>query len=354
VARTVQGFGAGAIPAAAYVSIGRGYPERLRPRMFAILSTAWVVPGLIGPAAAGLVADRLGWRWVFLGLLPLVVAAGALTLPAVAAIAAPLDPSSSAIPVLDAVRVAAGAGLALAGFTVASPLPSIGLIIGGGVIALPSLIRLLPRGTLRGRQGLAAAVGVRGVLTFAFFGADAYVPLTLTSIRGATATTAGLTLTCSTLFWTAGSWVQERMVIRSGARRLIRGGLAFIVVGIALVALLLWPTAPTLVGPVAWSIAGFGIGLAYAPLTLTVLHEASAGQEGRASAGLQLADVLGTALGTGVCGAAVAFGHHRGWDPRSGLAAAFGIAFAAGVFGLALARRVPRSFDPTAAAEGAR
>jgi MFS family permease len=130
-------------------------------------------------------------------------------------------------------------------------------------------------------------------------------------------------------------------VVRSGARRLIRSGLALIAVGIALVALLLWPAAPLLVAPVAWGISGFGIGLAYAPLTLTVLHEAADGQEGRASAGLQLADVLGTALGTGVCGAAVALGHHRGWDPRGGLAAAFAIAFAAGIGGLVLARRVP-------------
>ena len=39
----------GAIPAVAYVAIGRALPEPLRPRMFATLSTAWVLPGLIGP-----------------------------------------------------------------------------------------------------------------------------------------------------------------------------------------------------------------------------------------------------------------------------------------------------------------
>ena len=68
--RVVQGFGAGAVPAAAYVAIGRAYPERLRPRMFATLSTAWVIPGLVGPAVAAQVASHIGWRWVFLGLLP--------------------------------------------------------------------------------------------------------------------------------------------------------------------------------------------------------------------------------------------------------------------------------------------
>src|SRR5438094_724894 len=58
-ARVIQGFGAGAIPAVAYVSIGRALPEALRPRMFATLSTAWVVPGVIGPSLAGIVAESL-------------------------------------------------------------------------------------------------------------------------------------------------------------------------------------------------------------------------------------------------------------------------------------------------------
>ncbi len=84
--RVVQGFGAGSVPAAAYVAIGRAYPERLRPRMFATLSTAWVVPGLVGPALAAQVASHVGWRWVFLGLLPLVAVSCAVTVPSVAAV----------------------------------------------------------------------------------------------------------------------------------------------------------------------------------------------------------------------------------------------------------------------------
>src|SRR6201992_2801597 len=70
--RAVQGLGAGVVPAVAYVAISRGYPEGCRPRMFAVLSTAWVIPGLIGPAIAALVASAFGERGVFLGLLPLV------------------------------------------------------------------------------------------------------------------------------------------------------------------------------------------------------------------------------------------------------------------------------------------
>ena len=75
-ARARQGLGAGAIPALAYVAIGHAYPTELQARMFAVISTAWVLPAVVGPAISGAVADAVGWRWVFLGLLPLVVARG--------------------------------------------------------------------------------------------------------------------------------------------------------------------------------------------------------------------------------------------------------------------------------------
>ena len=67
VGRALQGLGAGAIPAVGYVAIGRALPERLRAEMFAVLSTAWVLPGLLAPGIAGAVAELFHWRLVFLG-----------------------------------------------------------------------------------------------------------------------------------------------------------------------------------------------------------------------------------------------------------------------------------------------
>src|SRR5437764_1179603 len=72
ISRGVQGLGAGIIASVVYVCVGRGYPEQLKPRMVAVLSSAWVIPGLIGPALAGLVADLLRWRLAFLGLVPVL------------------------------------------------------------------------------------------------------------------------------------------------------------------------------------------------------------------------------------------------------------------------------------------
>jgi predicted MFS family arabinose efflux permease len=188
---------------------------------------------------------------------------------------------------------------------------------------------------------------IRGVLTFCFFGADAYVPLTLTSVRGASPTVAGLALTVSTLAWVIGSWIQERRVSRWGPRRFIGAGFLLIAFAIAGLPTLLTHATPVVLGPVFWAIGGLGIGLAYAPISLTVLKEAPPGQEGRISAALTLTDVLGTALGTGICGAAVAFAQANGWARRAGLGLAFAIAFVVACVGVALSRRMPTAVEAT-------
>jgi MFS family permease len=80
--RAIQGFGSGAIGSVVYAAIARAYAPSARPRMIALVSSAWVVPGLVGPALAGLVADELGWRWVFLGIVAPLLVMGARRLPA--------------------------------------------------------------------------------------------------------------------------------------------------------------------------------------------------------------------------------------------------------------------------------
>jgi MFS family permease len=87
--------------------------------------------------------------------------------------------------------------------------------------------------------------------------------------------------------------------------------------------------------------AGFGIGLAYSPLSVTVLGLAEPGREGEASSSIQLADTLGIALGTGLGGAFVALGETQGWATSSALAIAFPITMAAAIGGIAAARRLP-------------
>ena len=304
-ARAIQGFGAGAIPAVAFLVIGRTYPDALRPRMFAILSTAWVGPGIAGPALAAFVADHIGWRSVFLGLLPLVIVAGSLALRELRSVPGNPDRAARGV-LLDALRVASGAGLALGGLQARDILLSPVLVAVGFVVGLPALWHLLPRGTFRAQGPLPAAILSRGILTFAFFAADVFVPLTVTTIRGESVLLSGLALTAGTVAWTTGAWIQERTVLRVGAAPLVRNGFLLIAVGIAGMGVVLADAVPAWLCIPIWSIAGLGIGMAYSSISLTVLRNAPSGNEGATAASMQLADVLGNALGTGIGAVAVA------------------------------------------------
>ena len=379
LARVVQGLGAGVVPAVAYAAIGRCYPAAVRPRMFAVMSTAWVVPALAGPALAGFVAHGFGWRWVFLGLVPLVGLAAAITMPALLRIGpisrrspederwtddaarppAALSGSPDDVPVgaktSDAVLVAVGAAFVIGGLT-ASEYPFLmPVLVGLGVlIGLPPFTRLVPKGTLRARAGLPADVLARGVLTFAFFGTDAFVPLAIQNVRNESVTYTGIVLTVSTLSWTAASWVQQHYVHRRGPRFFVRLGFAFIAFGIVGVAALLSPSVPVWTVAVTWSIGAAGMGLAYSPLALVMLDAAEPGREGAASAALQLSDQLGFALGTGVAGAAVALGEVVGWMESTSLWVAAGITGSVAIAGMVLTQRLPfrlREPDTPAAVE---
>jgi MFS family permease len=350
--RALQGIGAGAVPAVAYVAIGRSLPDRLRARMMAVLSTAWVVPGLVGPAISAAVASLVGWRWVFLGLLPLVAITGSLAMPALFRLgrqpsAESATKASDEHKLFDGAAVATGAAMILAGLTMVAgsgPLPlGAGLLLAGLAAIARSLRRLLPPGTFTARPGLPAVILCRGLLTFGFFGADAYVTLTIATVRHHTPALAGLAVTGATLSWTAGAWLQSRLNTRWTARQFVGRGVLIIAAGLAAMALVLLPAVPIAVGVAAWTVAGFGIGLSYAPISLAMLRAAPPGREGWASASLSLADVLGTALGIGAGGAAIAAASAHGWPLARGVGVAFAIA-AAGLAGLAVAsRRLPRT-----------
>lgn len=338
--RAVQGLGAGVVPAVAYVAISRAYPGAIQPRMFAVLSTAWVVPGLIGPAVAAAVADALGWRWVFLGLLPLVAAAAVLSSLALRTLPPPGPTGARRVPIAPVAGVVAGAGLALAALDAGSAaLTAPGILAGLAVLAV-SLRRLTPPGTLRARRGLPATILSRGLLTFFFYSGDAYVPYAVTTVRHQPTVVAGVVLTVGTITWTAGSWVQARTIHRVGPRRLIRAGELLALSALVAMGFVILPGVPVALAVAAWGWGGLGMGMAYAPLSITTLDRAPAGEEGRATSGLQLTDVLGQALGTGSAGALVAIGAAR-LGARAGVALAFGLGTVVGLVAVTVAARLP-------------
>jgi MFS family permease len=346
VGRAVQGFGSGALGSVVYAVIARAYPASATPRMIALTSSAWVVPGLVGPALAGVIADSIGWRWVFLGVVPPVLLMALILLPQLASLARGARSSeperSDARRAGDAVRLAVGSTFALSALTVGVPLLAVALAIVGLWLAIGALVHLLPPGTLRLAPGRPAAVAAVFGIAFAFFGTEAFLPLTVVQIRGGSVILGGIALSAAAVTWAAGSWLQARASDAGLRRPIVSAGAGLIAAGIAVISIVLVPGSPVLVATVGWTIGGLGMGLAYSMLTLLVLETSTPGEEGMSSAALQLMFTLGTAFGAGIGGAIVALAD-RGILPLAGAVAVVdAVMIAAAMLALAVSLRVPR------------
>ena len=346
VGRAVQGFGSGAIGSVVYAAIARAYPASATPRMIALVSSAWVVPGLIGPALAGAVSDAIGWRWVFLGIVAPVLLMGLAVYPQLARLGAAnrtvVPARSDTRRAIDALRLATGSTMLLAALSIGSVLPALALLVIGGWLAGGGLRHLLPPGSMRLARGRPSVVVTVFAVGFAFFGTEAFVPLTVVEVRGGSVTLGGIALSAAAVSWAAGSWLQARAAGIGIRRTLVSAGAALITVGIAITAAVLLPGAPVLVAAVGWAVAGLGMGLAYSMLALLMLETATPGEEGFSSAALQLMFTLGTAFGAGIGGAVVALAETGALELVPALGIVNAIMFVVAIFALLISLRVPR------------
>ncbi|WP_395295992.1 MFS transporter [Kitasatospora hibisci] len=303
--RAVQGLGGGLVIVALYVVVGRAYPERLRPSVFAAFSAAWVLPSIVGPVVSGAVTQHLGWRWVFLAVPVLILLPLAVMGPALrrseraqpAATGAAFDGRRTLL----AAMAAVGAGLLqYAG----QRLDLLGLLpaAAGAALLVPAVLGLLPAGTLRAGRGLPTVILLRGVAAGAFFAAEAFIPLMMVTQRGLSPTLAGLTLTSGGLSWALGSTLQGRPGAERYREAMIRGGFVLTAVAIAGAALVLVPAVPAWVAAVAWGVGGIGMGLAVASISVLMLRLSAPEDAGANSASLQMSDALGNVLLVGLAG----------------------------------------------------
>jgi MFS family permease len=293
--RAVQGFGSGLASVPLYVIVARVYPEESRPKIFAAMAGAWVVPSLVGPSVGGLVAQHLGWRWVFLGIVPLVVPAALTLAPTLRGLR-----TRGTMPrgrMLAAVALSVGAATLLWGIDHRS------VVALAGLAALAYGVRtLMPRGLVRLRRGLPTAVAMRGLLLGAMAGTEAFIPLALTTKYGFSPATAGIVLTAGALGWSAGSWWQGRFPGASRVRFAVAGA-SLHAAGVAAVAVS-FHVSGRLTLP-AWIVAGAGIGLAFPALSVQVLRLSSGSAQGTNSSAMQISDTLGSSLAVGMAGALV-------------------------------------------------
>ncbi len=307
--RLVQGLGGGALTVSLYVVVARVYPAVLHPGIFAAFSAAWVVPSLVGPFAAGIVAEALSWHWVFLGVVGLVVPALVMIVPvlrgmdppAVQAAPPPWSVGRIAWAVLAALAVL---GLNLSADVTIAGLPAAPALLAAAavVIALVAVRPLVPRGTLLARRGLPSVILTRGLAGAAFFGAEVYLPYLLIEQYAFPPTFAGLALTIGAVAWAGAAAVQGRLGTRLPHRTAVRIGAALVLLAIVLTlatAALHWPAAVAIIG---WTFAGAGMGLLYPRLSVMTLALSTKENEGFNSSAMSIADSLGGALALATTG----------------------------------------------------
>ncbi len=302
--RVLQGVGGGAITVAIYVLIARAYPGHLHAKIFALFATAWVLPALIGPWLAGLIAVHLGWRWVFLGVMVLVVLAFAAVIPALNKLPrennSQLGPVSSKRLLLAALTASAVIAMNLLGNT--GTAWSLAALLAALAAALIAIRPLLPQGTFIARRGLPATVITRTLTTAAFFGVEVYLPYLLREDYQLAPDRAGLVLTASAICWSVGSWLQGKLGDRlPNSLSITLGAVAgTIAIATALGTALFHP--PVLVLICGWALGGLGMGMIFPRQNVNMLALSSEREQGFNSSAMTLADSLGTAGSTALGG----------------------------------------------------
>lgn len=352
VGRFLDGVAAGMIAVAINTAIAHAYPDRLRARALALMSTCWIIPSLTGPPLAGLVADWWSWRVVFYGLAALTV------IPSLAVVfllrsrswqAAPADLASEAsadrVPrpaLLVAAAVSVGAALgqyAVSGWDVRH------LLCGVAGVALLVVFapRLLPPGTWRAARGLPAAVLLRGLTSGAYFTLEAFVPLLLDTARRVPPVQTGLAFTGAAIAWAGASWLQGRLQGRVSRHRMITAGSLVMGVAVVIAAAGTLPGTPALTAAGAMVLAAIGMGMVAPSLTLLSLTHSPPGRQGYASSAMQTSQNLGQMAVMGVSSAVFNLFLGIGSADLAGYAAAFGLLLVPSVLAAALAARARSS-----------
>ncbi|MER7769529.1 MFS transporter [Kitasatospora sp. NPDC096140] len=354
--RVLQGCGAALLGPNALSTLTTAIEDPVRrARAIGFWAAIFGLAAAVGPLVGGSLIDALGWRWIFLVNLPVVVLAlaASVRVPETRAGAPrPFDPVGLA---LGAVAVFGVTELLIhgahAGFGGVTPLVCGALAVGGGVafvaVEKERAHPVFPLALLRRPTFTAATVSA--VLAFAILAGFLFVSSVYwQQQRHASALETGLALLPATLMIAVVSPLSGRLLLVVGARRLLVGSGLLLALGAGLLALAAGGDGylPYAAG---YLVLGLGFGLVNPPITNTAVTGLPAQQAGVASALASTSRQLGSTLGVAVL-ASVAAGPHL--DQRRAWLIALGLGLAVAAIN-ALAGR-PRRRVEAAATPGAK
>ena len=158
-------------------------------------------------------------------------------------------------------------------------------------------------------------IATRGLMSAAFFCAEAYIVFVLQERWGLSAWTAGLALTGVGLTWAASSQAQSRLGDRVPHVTAMRWGSSLLLAGTVALAAVVWIHLHPALAAAAYVVAGAGMGFGYPRTSVAMLAASTDTDRGFNSSALSVADSLGAALALSASGVAFGAATRAGLDP---------------------------------------
>lgn len=312
--RVISGLGAAFEFPMSLVLLTIAYPEReKRAHALGIWASCNGLAFIIGPTLGGWLVGSLGWRSIFYLVLPLCVAALALTYRAISESAEPqgrrLDLPGQGLAV---VALAAFAFAAIEGSHWGWTSPFILALFAIAIAAAALFVwvemrtegPLLPLEFLR-RPVFDAALAAAGLMTFGMYALLFLMPLYFQIMRGGSPLVAGLELLPMSVSFVIVSQSVGHLNNRLGPRVVMTTGMACMGLGALALAFigrgtgLVWIEAALLV-------VGIGLGLNTAPVNGVAVAALPPARSGTASGVLNTARMIGATLGVAILGSVFA------------------------------------------------
>ncbi|HET8602711.1 MAG TPA: MDR family MFS transporter [Marmoricola sp.] len=309
--RALQGLGAGSIGATVMTVAGDLYDVEERGRVQGWLSSVWGISAVVAPAAGGLFAQYLTWRWIFVVNLPV----GALALVMIVrGLHEQVVRRRHRIDYAGATLLLVASGLLILGLLqggVAWPwwsVPSL-LVLGGAVVATGAAVLVERRAAepvmppwLWTRRVTAGSYAATMTAALMVIGLSVFLPTWAQTVLGLSPVAAGFVLAVMSMTWPLTSSLSSRLYLRIGFRdtALVGGGFA---VAAGVLFSLLGEGTPVWAPVLGSALMGAGMGLIFAPLVIGMQSTVGWGERGVVTGGAMFSRFLGQSLGAAVFGA---------------------------------------------------
>lgn len=278
VGRIVQASGTAIMMPLLMTTIMNLVPPHSRGKTMGNISIVISVAPAIGPTISGLILSSLDWRWLFLLVLPIALAALALGASKIENVTVP---SKAPLDVISVILSAIGFGSFVFGISElgapeagATPLdPRVMLVAGAAVIAIfvwrqlhlqKHERALLDLRTLQTKTFTIAA-GMMAILMMSMFGVFILLPIYLLSVLGQTTLTTGLLLLPGGLIMGLCAPFVGRLFDRYGPARLVIPG-AILFSGVMWSLTFISTTTPVWVVLAIHIVLSIGLALMFTPL----------------------------------------------------------------------------------------